>query len=49
LFDYRLKDESPAISASDPSLDDASYTCDRYGLTLHNPADLGAYVYTPAQ
>lgn len=45
LFDYRLKPESPAIGASDPSLDIWGLDTDRYGLQLHDPADLGAYVF----
>lgn len=45
LFDYRLKPESPAIGASDPSLDIWNLDMDRYGVMLHSPADLGAYVF----
>ena len=45
-FDYRLQPESPAIAASDPSIDLYGLTTDRYGTPLSSPADLGAYVFT---
>lgn len=45
LFDYRLQPESPAIGASEASLDVYGIACDRYGEPYATPADLGAYVY----
>lgn len=44
-FDYRLQPDSPAIGVSDQSLDSYGLTTDRYGVSLANPADLGAYVF----
>lgn len=44
-FDYRLQPESPAIGAADSALDTFGLTCDRYGVQLSSPADLGAYVF----
>lgn len=48
-FDYRLKDESPAIGAANPelTLDDASV--DAYGLPRGIQPDLGAYVFSPSE
>lgn len=43
LFDYRLKEDSPAIGAADTSLDSYGLTADRYGVNGHS--DLGAYVF----
>ena len=48
LFDYRLKDESPAIGAADPSLTLIGAAIDAYGKPRGNQPDLGAYVYTPS-
>lgn len=45
LFDYRIKPESPAIGAADPACDIYGFTADRYGVTVHSPADLGAYTF----
>lgn len=49
IFDYRLKNESPAIEAAYPdyTLPEAQY--DRYGLPRGPKPDLGAYVYVPAE
>lgn len=49
IFDYRLKDESPAIGAaySQYTLPEAQY--DRYGLPRGTQPDLGAYVYVPRE
>ena len=49
IFDYRLKNESPAIGAAYPdyTLPEAQY--DRYGLPRGSTPDLGAYVYVPAE
>ena len=49
IFDYRLKNESPAIGAGyfNYTLPEATY--DRYGLPRGNQPDLGAYVYVPAE
>lgn len=45
LFDYRVQPESPAIGAADASLDVFGLQSDRYGEKMHQPADLGAYVF----
>ncbi len=42
-FDYRLKPESPAIGAADPSLSECPLAVDFYGVA--RAADLGAYVF----
>ncbi|MCM1033697.1 MAG: hypothetical protein NC405_08080 [Odoribacter sp.] len=49
LFDYRLRDDSPAIGAANPALmlNEASF--DRYGLPRGSMPDLGAYVYSPSK
>lgn len=47
LFDYRLKEGSPAIGAANPSLTDSRAALDFYGLPRGAAPDLGAYVYTP--
>lgn len=49
IFDYRLKNESPAIGAAYPeyTLPEAQY--DRYGLPRGAQPDLGAFVYVPAE
>lgn len=47
LFDYRLKPDSPAIGAADPSLDIFNFDTDRYGVPTPNPAPLGCYNFTP--
>lgn len=49
IFDYRLRDESPAIGGGLGYLVDASAVTDFYGLTRSTDSpDLGAYVYTPS-
>lgn len=45
LFDYRLKPESPAIGAADAAYDIFGFTADRYGESVHSPADIGAYTF----
>lgn len=47
IFDYRLKPESPAIGAADPTLTSADAATDAYGLSRGGTPDLGAYVFTP--
>lgn len=47
LFDYRLKPESPAIGAADPTLTLTEAAFDAYGLPRGAVPDLGAYVFTP--
>lgn len=47
IFDYRLRPESPAIGAADPSLTLPDAATDGYGMTRYDPADLGAYVFHP--
>lgn len=42
-FDYRLREGSPAIGASDPELDTALPATDFYGTPRSNPATLGAF------
>lgn len=50
IFDYRLKPESPAIGAADPSFDIYGPEIDRYGVERGTPADLGAYAFVnPAE
>lgn len=50
IFDYRLKPESPAIGAADPTLTLPEASADAYGLSRGAYPDLGAYVYTaPAE
>ena len=48
LFDYRLRDESPAIGAADPALTSPRAALDSYGLTRGSRPDIGAYVWSPA-
>ncbi|MCM1451097.1 MAG: hypothetical protein NC102_02475 [Clostridium sp.] len=43
LFDYRLKPDSPAIGAADPSLSEHPLAVDFYGAPRAN--DLGAYAF----
>lgn len=45
-FDYRVKADSPAIGAADPSLTAPEAATDRYGLPRGPAPDLGAYVYS---
>lgn len=49
LFDYRLRDGSPAIGSADPSLTPAEAATDAYGLPRGAAPDLGAYVYQPEE
>lgn len=49
IFDYRLKDESPAIGAAYPEYTLPEAQCDRYGLPRGSQPDLGAYVYVPGE
>lgn len=49
IFDYRLRDESPAIATADPNLTDRRATRDAYGLSRGSSPDIGAYVYTPSE
>lgn len=45
IFDYRVKPESPAIGAADPSLTRTDAAYDAYGIARGAVPDLGAYVY----
>lgn len=47
LFDYRLRENSPAIGAGDPSLTLPEAATDRYGMPRGSVPDLGAYVFQP--
>lgn len=49
IFDYRLRDGSPAIGAADPSLTAPDAAVDAYGLPRGLTPDLGAYVYQPEE
>lgn len=49
IFDYRLKNESPAIAAANPALTLPEAAYDAYGLARGASPDLGAYVYVPAE
>lgn len=49
IFDYRLRDDSPAIGAADPDLTAEDASVDAYGLQRGAAPDLGAYVYTPSE
>jgi hypothetical protein len=46
VFDYRLKDDSPAIGAGDAALTRPEAALDAYGLARGSAPDLGAYVYS---
>ncbi len=48
-FDYRFKEESPAIGTADPALTALQAATDRYGLSRGSAPDLGAYVYVPEE
>lgn len=48
IFDYRLRDESPAIGAADPVLSLPGAATDFYGLERGAAPDLGAYVHVPS-
>lgn len=47
IFDYRLKEESPARGAGSPYASDPRAAVDAYGNARGPQPDLGAYVYTP--
>lgn len=47
LFDYRLREDSPAIGAAYSSLTDPRAQTDGYGLSRGDAPDLGAYVFKP--
>lgn len=49
IFDYRLREDSPAIGAADPSLNAPEAAVDRYGNPRGQLPDLGAYVHIPQQ
>lgn len=49
IFDYRLRNESPAIGKADPELTPESAQYDWYGSYRGLQPDLGAYVYVPAE
>lgn len=49
LFDYRLREDSPAIATADPSLTSPRARYDFYGLDRGAAPDLGAYVFTAPQ
>ena len=48
IFDYRLRNDSPAIGAADPAFTPSWLATDFYGVPHPSPASLGAYVYVPA-
>lgn len=48
VFDYRLRDESPAIGSADASLTAPESHTDRLGNPRGPAPDLGAYVYNPS-
>lgn len=48
IFDYRLKDESPAAAAANPTLTDPRAATDFYGVSRLPSPSLGAYQYLPA-
>jgi hypothetical protein len=45
IFDYRLKEGSPAIGAANAQLTLSAAARDAYGLPRGTNPDLGAYVY----
>lgn len=45
IFDYQLREDSPAIAAGDPALVSERAAVDAYGLSRGSQPDLGAYVY----
>lgn len=45
-FDYRLRNNSPAIGAANPDYTPAKAAVDGYGMPRGNNPDLGAYVHT---
>ena len=47
IFDYRLKNGSPAIGAGHPEYTLPEAEFDRYGLPRGSQPDMGAYVYVP--
>ncbi len=47
IFDYRVRPESPAIGAGDPSLMLPAAASDRLGRQRTNPPTIGAYEYQP--
>lgn len=48
FFDYRVKNDSPAIGTANPEFMSSAAEKDRYGRTRSSSApDLGAYVYVP--
>ena len=47
IFDYRLREESPAIGAGDPALNPVGAATDFYGMSRGAKPDVGAYVYVP--
>lgn len=49
VFDYRLREGSPAIGAADPAFNAPEAAADRYGSPRGAVPDLGAYVYIPQQ
>ena len=49
IFDYRLKNESPAIGVAYPEYTLPEAKFDRYGLPRGAQPDLGALVYVPAE
>ena len=49
FFDYRLRDDSPAIGAADASLTDPRTATDFHGVSRGAAPDLGAYAYTPEE
>lgn len=48
LFDYRLREGSPAIGKADPSISEPEASVDMNGLPRGATPDVGAYVFSPA-
>ena len=46
IFDYRLREGSPAIGAGNGALTAPAAAVDRYGLPRGATPEIGAYVYT---
>lgn len=49
IFDYRLKDDSPARDSANPELLDPRAVTDFHGVDRVSPLSLGAYQYQPAE
>ncbi len=45
VFDYRLREGSPAAGTADPAYTPAGWTADFFGVSRNTPPDMGAYTY----